>query len=273
MGGGGNDTIASSAGDDILYGNQGNDLVTGGADNDTLYGGQNSDLVYGNTENDLLYGNMADDTLYGGQGDDVAYGGQGDDLLYGNAGNDTLAGSDGDDLVHGNAGDDEVAGGEGDDTLVGGAGNDLMAGGDGADRFRVLHTEDGSTLGGNDTIADFSEADGDMIQAEAQSVATIGSDASGNAVIMLTNGGTITLDGVSSSEFSISLFEVVSTQASPALSGGAPPFGTGFQPPTSPPATVGETAGRASEPLVTVETVGVPPDDEAYHMFGVVGGP
>jgi Ca2+-binding RTX toxin-like protein len=202
---------------------------------------------------------MANDTLFGGQGNDVAYGGQGDDLVYGNTGSDIIVGNHGNDTLYGN---------DGDDTLIGGAGNDVMVGGDGADKFRVLLSDNGTTLSGNDTISDFSAAKGDLIQVEANSVTAVASDASGNAVITLTNGGTITLTGVSSSEFSVSLFEVVSAQSGQALNDGASPFSPTYSPPTSPPTTsTVEVGGRASEPLVQVEAVGVPPHDP-YHFYG-----
>ena len=205
----------------------------------------------------------------------MIYGNAGNDTLVGNLGNDRLFGDEGNDVIRGNAGNDTLSGGTGNDTLSGGSGDDVMAGGGGTDRFRVLLTEDGSGKGSNDTISDFSAAEGDLMQVEAGSVTAVGSDAAGNALITLANGGTITLSGISATEFSASLFEVVSASSNLALSNGASPlsatFGSSASPTTTPttttPTTTVESWGRASEPLVTVKTVGVPPDGHEYQIF------
>lgn len=74
---------------------------------------------------------------------------------------DRVFGLAGDDLLNGLAGADTLRGGTGDDTLNGGAGADLLQGGAGADEFRF----DSRALDGSiDTIADFSQAQGDRIQ-------------------------------------------------------------------------------------------------------------
>lgn len=67
-------------------------------------------------------------------------------VVEGEGGNDRLWGSDA---------DETLLGGAGDDVLFGGAGRNVLAGGVGADEFQFTHS---ST---NDTVTDFSIADGD----------------------------------------------------------------------------------------------------------------
>ncbi|WP_420865319.1 Calx-beta domain-containing protein, partial [Nodularia spumigena] len=112
--------------------------------------------------NDYLYGEDGNDTINGGGDNDYLYGGSGDDILNGDAGNDTIYGQDGN------------------DTLIGGSGNsgerDYLSGGSGSDRFIIgdatwIGYDDGNaaTNGNNDyaEIADFNEAEGDIIQLKA----------------------------------------------------------------------------------------------------------
>ena len=145
---------------------------------DELHGGDGEDVVYGNLEDDQLSGDAAADTLFGGQGSDLVDGGSGNDVLFGNRGTDTLSG---------------------------GSGNDVLAGGAGADLFVF---DSGS---GADTIADW-EA-GDMIQLTsglngsgitdfATLSQALSDSASGDAVIDLGDGNSISLIGVSSSTLS-----------------------------------------------------------------------
>jgi len=60
-------------------------------------------------------------------------------------------------VINGGWGDDTLSGKTLDDTLRGGPGNDQLRGGDGADRFHILAAH------GNDTLLDFSEEDGDVL--------------------------------------------------------------------------------------------------------------
>ena len=53
---GGDDTIETGAGHDIIYAGTGNDTVTAGAGHDIIYGGDGSDKLYGEEGNDLIYG-------------------------------------------------------------------------------------------------------------------------------------------------------------------------------------------------------------------------
>jgi Ca2+-binding RTX toxin-like protein len=66
-----NDTIASFAGDDLVFGGNGNDSIDGGAGNDSLYGDNGNDVLIGNLGNDSLVGGPNADTLIGGLGNDA----------------------------------------------------------------------------------------------------------------------------------------------------------------------------------------------------------
>jgi Ca2+-binding RTX toxin-like protein len=141
------------AGDDLLRGMGGNDDLQGYSGNDTLDGGAGHDGLYGAVGNDIMSGGAGDDTLWGGDGADAIEGGTGRDFLFGGTGDDVLRGDDGVDFLFGN---------DGDDTLLGGAGDDVLRGDSGADRFVFS-----SILDGNDVIADFDSAQGDVVDFDA----------------------------------------------------------------------------------------------------------
>ncbi|HEY0835058.1 MAG TPA: calcium-binding protein [Azospirillum sp.] len=178
----GNDTLLGGGGADELYGNQGSDLLSGELGADSLFGGQDADTVDGGAGHDVLYGNLADDLMSGGAGDDTLFGGQGADRLLGDVGDDALFGN------------------LGDDTLDGGAGDDALAGGGGADRFVV---GGGS---GNDTIAGFDAAEGDRVALSGTGGWTVAADASGQAVVRLATGETVTLAGVPAAQVTADWF-------------------------------------------------------------------
>ncbi|WP_017804098.1 Calx-beta domain-containing protein, partial [Nodularia spumigena] len=160
-GGAGNDTISGNAGSDYLYGEDGNDTINGGGDDDYLIGGSGNDTINGDAGNDTIYGE------------------DGDDTISGHAGNDYLIGQDGNDTINGGGDDDYLDGGSGNDILNGGGDSgeiDYISGGSGSDRFIIgdatwIGYDDGNaaTNGNNDyaEIADFNEAEGDIIQLKA----------------------------------------------------------------------------------------------------------
>ncbi|UUX48310.1 DUF4347 domain-containing protein [Nisaea acidiphila] len=195
MGGGGDDTIGSGYGEDILYGNQGADSVFGGGGMDTLYGGQDGDTVLGNNDDDVLYGNRGGDTLFGGENEDAVFGGQDNDIVYGNQGEDTLAGNLGDDQLYGGQGNDIVSGSEGNDFIAGNKGDDTLVGGSGADTFYFEFE------GGNDQVSDFTA--GEDTLAFESGLTYSAADSGGNTVITTSDGGTITLIGVSKSSLGL----------------------------------------------------------------------
>ena len=94
----------------------------------------------GSTKNDKLNGTKANDNLLGLGGDDAIKGDGGDNWLFG--------GTD-DDMLNGGPGNDWLFGGSGNDKLTGSAGTDLYV-------FNQANF-------GNDTITDFTEAQGDQI--------------------------------------------------------------------------------------------------------------
>jgi Ca2+-binding RTX toxin-like protein len=127
-------------------------------------------MLAGNRGADTLFGNTGADTLFGGADGDLMYGGRDDDRLFGDAGADTL---------------------------VGGLGADTMTGGDDGDLFRFQIGD------GTDTVTDFNSSAGDHLAFGDRTYA-LKSAASGDLVIDFLNGDTITLLGVSPSQFSSS---------------------------------------------------------------------
>jgi Ca2+-binding RTX toxin-like protein len=136
-------------------------------------------------------------TAAGGGGDDSVWSSDGDDVVYGNQGSDHLYGDDGLDTLFGGQGNDSLQGQSGDDSLAGNLGDDVLSGGDGADVFIF------EVNGGNDTVADF-QAGVDSLQVAgglSYAAVQIGSD----TVLTLSDGGTVTLIGVSVSNLAFSL--------------------------------------------------------------------
>lgn len=128
---GGNDTLTSTDGLDLLLGGGGNDLLEASGGTVTARGSSGSDRLLGGYGNDVLDGGSGRDRLYGSRGTDQLFGGFGTDLLDGAGGNDTLLGGPGRDRLFG----ERPADGRGDDVLDGGTGQDRLAGGPGSDRF------------------------------------------------------------------------------------------------------------------------------------------
>jgi Ca2+-binding RTX toxin-like protein len=163
----GNDAVRAGGGNDIVYGNQGADLIYGNLGDDRLFGGQDNDAVFGGQGADVVYGNFGTDAVYGNLGDDVLYGGQGDDVLYGGQGNDLLFGNLGDDVLYGNLG---------------------------ADRFAF------GANSGRDLVVGFDQGQGDRLLLGGQSY-TLGTSGGGNALLILSGGGTVELAGIAAAAF------------------------------------------------------------------------
>jgi len=162
------DTVADTAGDDIMALGDGTNLVVAGAGSDSVTTGNGSDIVFGDnatiTNNPdgsvqvavsgdpLLGGN---DTISTGDGNDLAAGGAGADTVTSAGGNDILFG-DGGQVTYGAGGQlqqivsvDENFGGS--DLIDGGAGNDVLIGGQGSDQMAGNLTED-LLFGGNAAV-------------------------------------------------------------------------------------------------------------------------
>lgn len=220
----GNDTLIGGTGSDSLLGGTGNDSLVGGSGNDTLDGGTGSDAMAGGAGSDTYSVDGSGDVIseaassgYDRVISSVSYtlaanveglkltgtaslSGTGNALanvIGGNAGNDTLSGLDGNDRLAGWNGNDSLLGGNGNDTLDGGNGNNILRGGAGVDTFVFSGTS------GASHIADFGlNHEHDVIDLAA--VIAAGqhpalSQTSVGAVITISAGYSVTLDGVDSS--------------------------------------------------------------------------
>lgn len=206
FGGNGQDVLIGGNGDDSTTGAAGDDKLLGGAGNDTQYGGDGADTLDGGPGNDTQYGGAGNDSILGGPGNDQQFGGDGNDSMYGGRGRDHMTGGAGNDVMEGGEGKDTLFGGDGDDTLDGGEKGDFMEGGAGADQFR-FH---GNRAQGDDTVGDFSHAQGDKIALTGVTAGQVGSSYdSGTGVTTITypdgSGGTNTIfvhgDQVGSGDF------------------------------------------------------------------------
>ena len=98
---GGDDTVAGSAANDLVYGNEGEDIIAGSLGNDSLFGGKGKDLLGGDAGNDYLSGGQDADMLFGFAGNDILLGGRGNDFIISGNGDDTLIGGLGRDYLLG----------------------------------------------------------------------------------------------------------------------------------------------------------------------------
>ncbi|MBB1250710.1 M10 family metallopeptidase C-terminal domain-containing protein [Rhizobium sp. G21] len=117
--------------------------------------------------------------------------------IRGTAKRDTLFGTDSDDFLQGFKGNDTIYAFGGNNTLDGGGGGDTLWGDVGADTFRF------ASKSGRDIIFDFTESDKDRIDLSRVSEISNYRDLvknhlkdEGDAVIRISNGNSITLDGV-----------------------------------------------------------------------------
>jgi len=139
----------------------------------------------------------------------VFLGGSGSDYLYikdhsvplgtnieahGGAGNDSIQGGEGSDLLYGDNGNDSLNGFAGNDILVGGFGKDTLNGGDGADTFMFIQGEQNFNSGsdyadfvGNDSLFDFSVAEGDVLDLTDLLSDVSGLDESGEGLDAILN--------------------------------------------------------------------------------------
>ena len=208
------------------------DLSAWGGGSITLEGVSSSDLTAdmfnlpdGSTSR-YIVGNSEDETLTGSHGRDLIFGEEGDDTISGGADNDSLFGGEGADVLDGGEGDDLLLGGEGNDTLTGGAGEDMLIGGEGDDELTGGGDADTFVFGednGSDTITDFDTAndkidlttfDASITWAQLSAVISAIEDdpntpeiESGTTIDLSSfGGGTITLEGVTSTDLTADMF-------------------------------------------------------------------
>ena len=188
---GGDDTITGGDANNVIFGESGNDSIDGGGGADILVGGADNDTISGGEGHDFILG---DATGAGVVGDDSLRGGAGNDALLGDGGSDTLDGGEGSDWLIGGAGDDVLTGGAGDDTFF----------------FEPNH--------GNDTVTDFVSGE-DLIDlrefSDISGIDDLVFETQGNDVVInLTDysGGTIRIEGVSTSSLTASNFVFYRTE-------------------------------------------------------------
>ena len=171
---------------------------------------------YGQTSSGEPINLSYDVTATDGDGD--AVNGSVDVVLYpdeatetGDDNNNTLEGGDGIDYILAYDGDDVLTGLGGDDILVGGAGSDTMTGDEGSDTFVFSLAED--STGDDDVITDFDPAEDalafeDVIDANGSNDIDLGDavasyengGAGSDLTLHLTNGGSVTLQGLGSGD-------------------------------------------------------------------------
>src|SRR6185312_14402417 len=134
---------------------------------DTVYLGSDGETVYGGTGGALIVSGAGDDTINGGSSGatTISYAGAGAGVTVslalqgaaqntGGAGTDTLSNVQN---LTGSAYADILTGDANNNVITGGGGADTLTGGLGADTFVI------TTAGGNVTITDFSDAQGDKV--------------------------------------------------------------------------------------------------------------
>src|SRR5207247_801108 len=106
---GGNDTITTGLGEDIIVGGAGNDTLTSGSTKDLVFGDNvkltgapfdNPSTIYSVHEFTICVietigftdADNGDDTIYGSPFSDILFGGGGNDVIYGYGGNDIIFG-------------------------------------------------------------------------------------------------------------------------------------------------------------------------------------
>jgi V8-like Glu-specific endopeptidase len=205
--GGGAGQLYGTGGDDRLFGHQGTDTILAGEGNNTVVGGTDlndwadsiiagggHDFIISNGGNDTIAGGNGNNSLVGGFGVDSVVSGAGNDIIWGNQNDDIILAGDGADLIFGGMGNDQVQAGGGNDTLYGNEGNDLLTGGSGADRYVF------ATGSGVDQVFGFLFGEGDRLDLMGQSY-TRGAAGDGDAVLFLSGGGSVELNGVASGSF------------------------------------------------------------------------
>jgi Ca2+-binding RTX toxin-like protein len=204
---GGTGWVNGTGGDDLLFGHQGTDTILAGEGNNTVVGGTDlndwadsiiagggHDFIISNGGNDTIAGGNGNNSLVGGFGVDSVVSGAGNDIIWGNQNDDIILAGDGADLIFGGMGNDQVQAGGGNDTLYGNENNDVLTGGGGADRYVF------AAGSGADQIFGFLFGEGDRLDLMGQTY-TRSASGDGDAVLFLSGGGSVELNGVASGSF------------------------------------------------------------------------
>jgi Ca2+-binding RTX toxin-like protein len=109
----------------VVKGEGGNDYIAATIYEDLLWGGLDDDVILGLAGDDTIYGDLG---VNGPGGNDQILAGTGADVVFAAGGDDYVNAGDGDDLVDGGDGNDYVIGGLGADEIYGGDGSDIMLG-------------------------------------------------------------------------------------------------------------------------------------------------
>ena len=194
-----NDSIVGNSRNDTIVGNNGNDTIFSGSGNNDISGNQGNDSIRGGGGNSQLSGNEGNDTIHADSGRSIVNGGVGNDVIYGDTGSSSLRGGDGNDTIFAGVGHDTIWGETGDDLLVSGV---LNA------RFAFDNNSGKDTISGfesSNVISIGSHINGSNIVSFSDIVAQT-RDVSGNAVINLGAGNSITLIGVHSASLTSAEF-------------------------------------------------------------------
>lgn len=206
-GGGGNDTLNLTDGDDVLALD---DLISTNpsASGFRLFGIKTINAKGGNDIIDLssdrfTYGDVV---INGSEGNDILWSNDGRDIINGNSGNDHIVGGRGEDILSGDDGSDTIKGYEGNDIIIGGKNADIMIGGIGNDQFIFIENVD-STSEETDIILDFVSGE-DKINLSSLKFDSVteglGTNSSANGIEYYFEGGNTIIDDPNSN-FAIKL--------------------------------------------------------------------
>jgi hypothetical protein len=210
------DTITGGSGTDLINGTLGSQSITGGSGTTTVWGGA-ADTITGGVGTLWVDGSLGGQLIGGGSGASLIIGGDGD-TITGSIGSgastvigaqgDMITGGSGTDLINGTLGSQSIASGSGSTTVWGGSG-DTITGGTGTltvdiDNVNFPGSElvgDNGTQG-SDTVTGFSQSAGDRILFPNETTDAINSvvataqSSNGNTLITFSDGGLMTLIGI-----------------------------------------------------------------------------
>ena len=151
-----NEAVFGEGGNDTIYTRQGIDLVYGGDGDDYIDTCEDDDTIFGDSGNDEIHAGSGNDKIYAGDGNDIIHTGDGDDTVFAGNGNDTIYAESGNNIIDAGDGDDNITSYYGNDKLIGGKGNDIFSDLSNGDDTFIFNKGDGNDIitnrDGNDTI-------------------------------------------------------------------------------------------------------------------------